>query len=38
MVAVGGQLAPFVSGFLYRHTIAACHDVTDIRRMAAGSS
>ncbi|HYS32143.1 MAG TPA: response regulator transcription factor, partial [Streptosporangiaceae bacterium] len=34
MVAVlGGELAPFVSGTLYCHTIAACHEVADIRRM-----
>jgi DNA-binding NarL/FixJ family response regulator len=34
MVAVvGGKLAPFASGTLYCHTIAACHEVVDIRRM-----
>ena len=34
MVAVlDGRLAPFVSGTLYCHTIAACHEVADIRRM-----
>ena len=35
MVAVlSGELAPFASGTLYCHTIAACHEVADIRRMA----
>lgn len=34
MVAVlAGELAPFASGTLYCHTIAACHEVADIRRM-----
>jgi DNA-binding NarL/FixJ family response regulator len=34
MVAVlGGELDPFASGTLYCHTIAACHEVADIRRM-----
>ena len=34
MVAVlDGRLAPFVSGILYCHTIAACHEVADVRRM-----
>ena len=35
MVSVlDGQLAPFISGTLYCHTIAACHEVADLRRMA----
>ena len=35
MVAVlDGQLAPFISGTLYCHTIAACYEVADVRRMA----
>jgi DNA-binding NarL/FixJ family response regulator len=34
MVSVlDGELAPFASGTLYCHTIAACHEVADIRRM-----
>lgn len=34
MVAVlGGALDPFASGTVYCHTIAACHEVADIRRM-----
>ena len=34
MVAVlDGRLAPFTSGTLYCHTIAACHEVADLRRM-----
>src|SRR5919106_1206427 len=34
MIAVlDGELAPFVSGTLYCHTIAACHEVADVRRM-----
>ena len=34
MVAVvGGELGLFASGTLYCHTIAACHEVADIRRM-----
>ncbi|MGH2700913.1 MAG: hypothetical protein ACRDJ2_03955, partial [Actinomycetota bacterium] len=34
MVAVlDGRLASFMSGTLYCHTIAACHEVADIRRM-----
>ena len=28
-----GELAPFLSGTLYCHTIAACHEVADVRRM-----
>ncbi|GFJ93472.1 hypothetical protein Prum_071140 [Phytohabitans rumicis] len=35
MIAVlDGELAPFVSGTLYCHTITACHEVVDVRRMA----
>jgi len=35
MVSVlAGQVAPFISGTLYCHTIAACHEVADLRRMA----
>ena len=35
MVAVlDGRLAAFVSGTLYCHTIATCHEVADIRRMS----
>ena len=34
MVAVlDGRLAPLISGTLYCHTIAACHEVADLRRM-----
>jgi hypothetical protein len=34
MIAVpDGELAPFVSGTLCCHTIAACHEVADVRRM-----
>jgi DNA-binding NarL/FixJ family response regulator len=29
-----GSLAPFISGTLYCHAIAACHDVADLRRMS----
>jgi len=29
-----GRLAPFISGTLYCHTIAACHEVADLHRMA----
>jgi DNA-binding NarL/FixJ family response regulator len=32
--AVEGRLTPLWSGNLYCHTIAACHDVGDVRRMA----
>ena len=28
-----GQLDPFMTGVLYCHTIAACHEVNDVRRM-----
>ncbi len=31
---VDGEVAPFMSGTLYCHTIAACHDVGDVRRMS----
>jgi tetratricopeptide (TPR) repeat protein len=35
MVSVlDGRLSPFMSGTLYCHTIAACHEVADLRRMA----
>lgn len=35
MIAVlDGELASFVSGVLYCHTIAACHEVAEVRRMA----
>ncbi|MEJ2854909.1 MULTISPECIES: helix-turn-helix transcriptional regulator [unclassified Saccharothrix] len=35
MIAVlDGRLAPFASGSLYCHTIATCHEVADLRRMA----
>ena len=35
MVAVlDGRLTPFTLGTLYCHTIAACHEVADLRRMA----
>ncbi|MFI9813856.1 LuxR C-terminal-related transcriptional regulator [Saccharothrix variisporea] len=35
MVAVlDGRLTPFASGSLYCHTIATCHEVADLRRMA----
>ncbi|HEX5015001.1 MAG TPA: helix-turn-helix transcriptional regulator [Candidatus Limnocylindrales bacterium] len=34
VTVLDGRLAPFVSGTLYCHTIAACHDVVDIRRMS----
>jgi DNA-binding NarL/FixJ family response regulator len=33
VTVLDGQLAPFVSGTLYCHTIAACHEVADVRRM-----
>src|SRR4029453_13634191 len=37
MIAVlDGELAPFVSGTLYCHTIAACHEVADARRRTRG--
>jgi len=34
VTVLDGQLAPFVSGTLYCHTIAACHEIADLRRMA----
>lgn len=33
LAALDGRLAPFTTGVLYCHTIAACHDVADLRRM-----
>ena len=33
VTVLDGQLAPFVSGILYCHTIATCHEVADVRRM-----
>jgi DNA-binding NarL/FixJ family response regulator len=33
LAVLDGELAPFVSGTLYCHTIAACHEVADVRRM-----
>ncbi|WP_077488146.1 LuxR C-terminal-related transcriptional regulator [Sinomonas mesophila] len=33
VTVLGGKLAPFQSGTLYCHTIAACHEVADVRRM-----
>ncbi len=30
----GGRLSPFMCGTLYCHTIAACHEVSDIHRMS----
>lgn len=35
MVAVqDSRIGPFIAGSLYCHTIAACHEVADLRRMA----
>jgi DNA-binding NarL/FixJ family response regulator len=34
VTVLDGRLAPFVSGTLYCHTIAACHEIADLRRMA----
>jgi DNA-binding NarL/FixJ family response regulator len=34
VTVIDGHLAPFISGTLYCHTIAACHEVADVRRMA----
>ena len=34
VTVLDGRLAPFISGTLYCHTIAACHEVADLRRMA----
>ena len=33
VTVLDGKLAPFISGTLYCHTIAACHEVADVRRM-----
>ena len=33
VTVLDGRLAPFISGTLYCHTIAACHEVADVRRM-----
>ena len=33
VAALDSRLPPFISGTLYCHTIAACHEVADIRRM-----
>ena len=33
VTVLDGRLAPFISGTLYCHTIAACHEVADLRRM-----
>jgi len=33
ITVLDGKLAPFLSGTLYCHTIAACHEVADVRRM-----
>ena len=33
VTVLDGHLAPFISGTLYCHTIAACHEVADVRRM-----
>ncbi|HEX6327355.1 MAG TPA: helix-turn-helix transcriptional regulator [Jiangellaceae bacterium] len=33
VTALDSHLAPFMSGTLYCHTIAACHEVADLRRM-----
>ena len=34
VTVLAGRLAPFISGTLYCHTIAACHEVADLRRMS----
>lgn len=34
VTVLDGRLAPFISGTLYCHTIATCHEVADIRRMS----
>jgi DNA-binding NarL/FixJ family response regulator len=34
VAALDGRLTPFTLGTLYCHTIAACHEVADLRRMA----
>jgi DNA-binding NarL/FixJ family response regulator len=33
VTVLDGQLAPFISGTLYCHTIATCHTIADVRRM-----
>ena len=33
ITVLDGKLAPFMSGTLYCHTIAVCHEVADVRRM-----
>jgi ATP/maltotriose-dependent transcriptional regulator MalT len=33
VTVLDGRLAPFISGTLYCHTIATCHDIADIHRM-----
>ena len=33
VAALGSPLGPFMSGTLYCHTIASCHEVADLRRM-----
>ncbi len=33
VAALDGRLGPFMSGSLYCHTIASCHEVADLRRM-----
>ena len=34
VAALDSRLGPFTAGVLYCHTIAACHEVADLRRMA----
>lgn len=34
VIVKNGQVAPFITGVLYCHTVAACHEVADVRRMA----
>ena len=34
VIVKNGHVAPFISGVLYCHTVAACHEVADVRRMA----
>jgi DNA-binding NarL/FixJ family response regulator len=34
VAALDSRIAPFVAGSLYCHTIAACHEVVDVLRMA----
>ena len=33
VTVLDGKLAPFITGTLYCHTIAVCHEVADVRRM-----